>query len=95
MEGAMICNINRLRKPADPYTCPATAQALRFMTKNGHTGYESEIQNAQTMFEEMQAEAGPGGPDCPFLQETLDGLDKTIWEVAQAAADRFDDWATD
>ena len=91
----MICNINRLRKPADPYTCPATAQALRFMTEHGHPGYEIHIQNAQAMFDEMQAEAGPGGPDCPFLQETLDGLDKEINETAQAAYDRFDDWMTD
>lgn len=91
----MICNVNRLRSPANPYTCPATAAALRFMTNNGHPGYEIHIENARSMFDEMQAEAGPGGPDCPILQETLDGLDKEIWEAAQAAVDRYDDWATD
>jgi hypothetical protein len=91
----MICNSKRLRKPADPYVCPATSQALRFMTEHGRPGYEIHIQNAKAMFDEIQAEAGLGGPDCPVLQETLDSLDKEIWEAAQAAADRFDDWAQD
>jgi hypothetical protein len=72
-----------------------TAQALRFMTEHGCPGYEIHIQNAQSLFDEKQVEAGPGGPDCPILQETLDSLDKEIWEAAQTAADRFDDWAQD
>jgi hypothetical protein len=91
----MICNINRLRKPANPYSDPATAQALRFMTEHNHPGYEIHISNAMDMFNEVQAEAGPGGPDCPFLQETLDLLDKEINDAAAAALDRYSDWATD
>lgn len=91
----MICNINRLRKPANPYSDPATAQALRFMTEHGEPGYEIHIQNAQAAFCEIQAEAGPGGPDCPETQTTLDQIDEEIWQAAQAAVDRYDDWATD
>lgn len=91
----MICNVNRLRKPADPYLCKATAAALKFMTDHGLPGYEIHIQNAQSIFDEIQAEAGPGGPDCPETQRQLDDLDAEIEETARAALDRYEDWVTD
>lgn len=91
----MICNINRLRQPANPRLDPSIARVLDFMTAHGHGSYARQIDELSSTFDEVQAEAGPFGPDCPDTQTQLDKIDEEIWEVAQAAADRYDDWASD
>jgi hypothetical protein len=60
-----------------------------------HPSYGDEIRELKDRFEETQSEAGPEGPHCPFAQEALDNIDKEIWEIAQAALDRYEDWVSD
>ena len=84
-----------LRRPANPHGDPPTARVLKFMTEGNHPSYEQEISELQDHFEEVQAEAGPQGYLCPVTQERLDGIDKEIWDIAQAAVERYDDWASD
>ncbi len=79
----MICNVNRLRKPYNPYEEPAIGRVLCF------------IDELREHFGEVQAEAGPGGPDCPVTQEILDHIDREIAAVADSAVLRYFDWATD
>lgn len=83
------------RKPSRPHNDRYTANILKFMTEHGHPGYEMHIYNAQSVFDEVQAEAGPLGHLCPITQQTLDEIDAEINEAAQAAIDRYQDWATD
>lgn len=83
-----------LRKPADPYADPSIARVLKFMTDHGYH-YADRISERQASFDEYQAEAGPTGYLCPVTQELLDGIDRDIWEIAQEACDRYDDWASD
>lgn len=91
----MIPNVNCLRRPADPYTNGRCARALRFMSDNNHPSYAEDINALQAQFDEVQAEAGPNGHICEFTQASLDGIDKAIWEIAEAAMDRYEDWASD
>lgn len=91
----MYCNVNRLRQPFNPYAIPELAAALHFMNDVGRACYGDEIEQLRDRFNEMQAEAGPGGPDCPVTQEILDQIDSEIEAVAEAALERYRDWATD
>lgn len=88
-------NVNRLRKPYNPYGNPLISEVLRFMDQHGHTAYGRDIAELQEHFGEVQAEAGPGGPDCPVTQEILDHIDSEIEAVAHSAVLRCFDWATD
>lgn len=88
-------NINRLRSPLNPRVIPEYARVLQFMDEHGHQGYSREISELQAHFDEMQAEAGPGGPDCPITQEILDQINSEIEAVAMSARERYDDWASD
>lgn len=91
----MIYNVNRLRKPYNPYEEPAIGRVLRFMEEHGHTAYKRDIDELREHFGEVRAEAGPGGPDCPVTQEILDHIDREIAAVADSAVLRYFDWATD
>ena len=91
----MYCNVNRLRQPFNPYQFKELAAALAFMKERGYLSYGEEISLLQEQFDEVQAEAGPGGPDCPFTQEKLDQINREIEEIAEAAAERIREWATD
>lgn len=71
------------------------AMVLAFMWNHGHKGYANEIRDLTDYFDEVVAEAGPGGNHCEFTQEKLDTIDKAIMEVIQSAVDRYDDWKTD
>lgn len=84
-----------LRQPINPRTDPRTAMVLKFMTDHGRPGYEQHIMNLCSIFDEVQAEAGPNGYLCPETQKQLDDIDAEIEEVAREAVDRYDDWATD
>lgn len=71
------------------------AKVLRFMTENGHTSYERDIETLREQFDEWVAEAGPGGNHCPFTQARLDAIEKEIDGFIAAAIDRYDDWVSD
>jgi hypothetical protein len=88
-------NINAIRKPFEPRQYPSLKKALDFMNANGHRCYSQEINELQAHFEEIQAEAGPGGLNCILTQDLLDRIDEEIEAVAEAAVDRINDWATD
>ena len=84
-----------LRRPYDPCLDADAKRALAFMTQNGHPAYAEEVEMLTTLFEERQADAGPGGVHCPFVQEDLDKINDQIREAARAAVDRLEDWITD
>lgn len=84
-----------LRDPVSPCKDPSTARVLEFMHAHGHTSYLGRINELQSTFDEVQAEAGPNGYLCPDTQSRLDKIDDAIWEVAREAVDRYDDWASD
>lgn len=83
-----------LRRPAAPHQDPRTLMILRFMDQRGLTSYNRDISELQATFEELQAEAGPNGRYCEVVQGQLDRIDHEIWAIADAATERYDDWAS-
>jgi len=86
-------NKNRMRRPLNPRELSGFGPALAFMEEAVWNCYANEISELQADFEELQADAGPGGPDCPVTQEILDGINEEIEALAQSAYDRVQDWS--
>jgi len=66
-----------------------------WMLSHDHPGYHREIVLLTDQFNEIVAEAGPGGNHCEITQATLDKIDQEIKETCWAAVDRYEDWASD
>lgn len=82
------------RRPADPAADPSIARVLTFMTACGRH-YAERIDNLRQDFEAIQFSSGPEAHLCPTTQKLLDDIDQAIWDIAQDAVDRYDDWASD
>lgn len=81
------------RRPYQP--SEYEAKIVAWMLSHGHPGYDREIVLLTDRFNEIVAEAGPGGNHCEIIQADLDKIDQEIKETAWAAVDRYEDWATD
>jgi hypothetical protein len=79
-----------------PYVPSAhESKIVSWMLSHGHPGYDREIVLLTDQFNEIVAEAGPGGNHCENTQAQLDKIDQEIKETCWAAVDRYDDWRTD
>jgi hypothetical protein len=68
---------------------------IKWMSDHNHPGYAAEINEINSVKDEVKAEAGPNWQLCPFTQEWLKKLDQEIADVRAEAQDRYDDWASD
>lgn len=74
---------------------PDETSALDWMTVNGRPGYWQRVNTLHEHFDEVVAEAGPGGNYCEITQARLDAIDAEIAEEAMDAIERIRDWASD
>jgi hypothetical protein len=68
---------------------------VAWFAEHGRTCYAEQIHAVQATKSEVIAEAGPNGHLCPFVAEQVRKLDAEIEEIRRAAADRYDDYASD
>jgi hypothetical protein len=70
-------------------------RAVEWMSQRGITSYITQIQAIRSDMAITRAEAGRYGDQCEATQRTLSLMATEIAEIEQAAADRYEDWATD
>lgn len=81
------------RRPHQP--AAYEMKIVNWMAEHRHPGYATSLRALTDEFDEIVAEAGPGGNHCEFTQERLDKIDTEIKETCQRAVDRYEDWASD